>query len=45
MQNDSPKPPTNAVQEPTTDGDIQNGVAGSFAQVALDLLAALPSLF
>jgi hypothetical protein len=45
IQNDSPKPPTNAVQEPTTDGDIQNGVAGSFAQVALDLLAALPSLF
>jgi hypothetical protein len=41
IQNDSPKPPANTVQEPTTDGDIQNGVADSLTQLALDLLAAL----
>jgi hypothetical protein len=41
----APQPQANTVQESTTDGDIQNGVAGSFEQVALDLLAALPSLF
>jgi hypothetical protein len=32
------------VQEPTAQGDIQNGAADSLTQVALDLLAALPSL-
>ena len=47
IQNDSPAPPpqpTNAVQEPTADGWIQNGVADSLTQIALDLLAVLPSL-
>ena len=41
IQNDSPKPQAITVQEPTTDGDIQNGVADSLTQLALDLLAAL----
>lgn len=45
IQNDSPKPPANTIQEPTTDGDIQNGAVGSLTQTVLDLLAALPSLF
>jgi nucleoside-specific outer membrane channel protein Tsx len=45
MQNDSPKPPANTVQETAVDGDIQNDVAGSLTQMALELLAALPSLF
>jgi hypothetical protein len=47
MQNESPAPPshpTNAVQE-TTDGEMPNDAAGSLTQIALDLLAALPSLF
>lgn len=51
IQNGSPAPPpppTNAVQEPTdeatTDGDIQNDAPGGLAQIALDLLAVLPSL-
>lgn len=52
IQNDSPKPPTNTVQEPTdatqehtTDGIMPNGVADSLTQSALDyLLAVLPSL-
>lgn len=39
----SPVPPTTATvaQEPTTNGWIQNGSAGSLTQIALDLLAAL----
>lgn len=41
MQNDSPKPPANTVQEPTTNGDMQNDVASGLTQIALDLLAAL----
>ena len=48
MQNESPAPPsqpTNSVQEPTTDGDMPNGVAGSLTQIALDLLTVLPSLY
>ena len=48
MQNESPAPPsqpTNAVQEPTTDGEMQNGVAVSLTQIALDLLTVLPSLY
>lgn len=52
IQNDSPKPPTSAVQEPmdtdqesTLDGIMPNDVAGSLTQTALDLLALLPSLF
>jgi hypothetical protein len=46
MQNESPAPPpqpTNAVQE-TTDGEMPNDAAGSLMQIALDLLAVLPSL-
>lgn len=49
IQNDAPKPPTNAVQEPT-DGETLNGeiatprVSDSLTQIALDMLAALPSL-
>jgi hypothetical protein len=48
MQNGSPAPqsqPTNAIQEPTTDGDMPNGAADSLTQIALDLLALLPSLY
>jgi hypothetical protein len=48
IQNESPAPPpqpTNAVQEPTTDGWIQNGTAGTLTQIALDLFAVLPSLY
>jgi hypothetical protein len=47
MQNGSPAPPpsANAVQEQTTDGDISTTSAGSLTQLALDLLAVLPSLF
>jgi hypothetical protein len=47
IPNDSPAPPsqpTKAVQEPTTNGIMQNGVADSLTQIALDLLAVLPSL-
>src|SRR4051812_23807328 len=41
----SPTPPTaSAAQEPTTEGDIQNGAADSLTQTVLDLLAALPFL-
>jgi hypothetical protein len=36
--------PTPDAQEPTTGGDIQNSAAGSLTQIALDLLAILPSL-
>ena len=46
MPNLSPAPPpqpTNAVQE-TTDGEMPNDTAGSLTQIALDLLAVLPSL-
>jgi hypothetical protein len=46
MPNGSPAPPpqpTSAAQEPTG-GDIQNGAVDSLAQIALDLLAVLPSL-
>jgi hypothetical protein len=48
IPNDAPAPPpsqpTNVVQEPTKDGEISNGVAASVTQIALDLLAVLPSL-
>jgi hypothetical protein len=48
MGNDSPAPPpsqpTNAVEEPTANGSTQNDAADSLTQIALDLLAALPSL-
>jgi hypothetical protein len=43
-----PAPPASAVQEPTdeaiTDGDMQNDAPDSLTQLALDLLAVLPSL-
>ena len=47
MPNLPPAPPsqtTNAVQEPTASGIMQNGVSDSLTQTVLDLLAALPSL-
>lgn len=48
IPNESPTPPpsqqTNAIQEPTTGSEIPNDAAVSIAQVALDLLATLPSL-
>jgi hypothetical protein len=54
IPNDSPAPPsqptsavqepTNAVAETTTDGIIPNDAADSLTQIALELLAALPSL-
>jgi len=45
MQNDSPKPQANAVQEPTTNGEMSTTSADSLTRIALDLLAVLPSLF
>jgi hypothetical protein len=45
IQNDSPKPQANTTQTPITDGDIQNDATDSLMQIALDLLAVLPSLF
>jgi hypothetical protein len=45
MPNDSPKPQANTAQEPTVDGEIPNVAADNLAQIALDLLAVLPSLF
>ena len=49
MQNDSPQPPpsqpsANVTQEPTTEGEIQNDITVSLTEIALDLLAVLPSL-
>jgi hypothetical protein len=47
MQNGSPQPPpqsATAVQTTTTDGEMQNGVAESLTQLALNVLAVLPSL-
>jgi hypothetical protein len=40
----APQPQANTVQEPTTDGDIQNDATESLTQIAIDLLAVLPSL-
>ncbi|HEX8150373.1 MAG TPA: hypothetical protein VF591_24530 [Pyrinomonadaceae bacterium] len=57
MQNDAPAPPppsqpASAAQEPadstegpTVDGDIQNEAPSDLTQIALDVFAALPSLF
>lgn len=45
MQNDSPKPQANTVQEPTVNGEIQNDAADRLTEIALDLLAALSPLF
>jgi hypothetical protein len=47
MGNDSPAPPpqpASVTQEQTTDGEITTMSAGSLTQIALDLLAVLPSL-
>jgi hypothetical protein len=46
MGNGSPEPPppAPAVQEPTTGGEMQNDAADSLTQIALDILAVLPSL-
>lgn len=46
MPNLSPAapPPGGAAQESTTDGEISNTSADSLTRLALDLLAALPSL-
>lgn len=45
MPNLSPAaPPDGAAQESTTDGEISNTSADSLTRLALDLLAALPSL-
>ena len=47
MPNFSPAPPnpTNTIQEPTVDGEMPNDTADSLTQIALDVLAVLPSLF
>ena len=37
--------PTDATDEPTADGYMQNEAPGGLTQIALDVLAALPSLF
>lgn len=56
MQNDAPAPPppsqmtsampepTDAAEESTADGIMGNDAANSLTQIALDLLATLPSL-
>lgn len=48
IQNDSPKPPTNAAQEPTggemTASEIPDDTANTLTQITLDLLAVFPSL-
>jgi hypothetical protein len=47
MGNGSPEPPpqpASVAQEQTTDGDISTMSAGTLSQIALDLLAVLPSL-
>lgn len=41
----APPPPTSTVQETPTEGEIPNDEADSLTQIALDLLAALPSFF
>ena len=57
MQTGSPEPPppsqpaiavdnpTDATDEPTANGYVQNGAPGGLVQIALDMIAALPSLF
>jgi hypothetical protein len=48
MPNDMPAPPqsqpTSAVQESTLDGIMPNDAPDSLTQIALELLAVLPSL-
>lgn len=41
----APQPQAMTVQEPTMDGEMPNDAAESLTQTALDLLAALSSLF
>jgi len=41
MQNGSPTSSSAATQEPTAQGEIQNGVTDSLTQTALDVLALL----
>jgi hypothetical protein len=47
MPNVTPVPPQigNAPQAPTFDGEMQNDSADRLTEIALDLLAVLPSLF
>ena len=49
MPNDTPAPPppqsTSAPEEPTANGYMQTGAPSDLMQIALDVLAALPSLF
>jgi hypothetical protein len=44
IQNDSPKPQATTAQEPTAQGDIQNGVADAIADAALIVLDNVLSL-
>jgi hypothetical protein len=46
MPNGSPtsSEPTSAVNEPTVNGEMPNGAPDSLTQLALELLAVLPSL-
>ena len=48
IQNDKPspppQPPSSAAQQATPQGEIQNDVADSLTQIALNVLAVLPSL-
>lgn len=56
MQNETPTPPpppqpanstqepTNTIQEPSADGYMQNGAPSGLTQIALEVLAVLPSL-
>jgi hypothetical protein len=49
IPNDNPAPPppsqpASAVQEPTTGGEIPNDVTDTLTQIALELLAVLPSI-
>jgi hypothetical protein len=48
IQNDftgtPPQSPATVTQQPTTDREIQNDAAATLTQVALDMLAVLPSL-
>jgi hypothetical protein len=39
-----PQSSATATQQPTTDGNMQNDAAANLTQIALDLLAVLPSL-
>jgi hypothetical protein len=37
-------PPAHSVQEPTTSGDMPNSATDSLTEIALDILAVMPSL-